>query len=249
MNKTSGQLRVRAAGTVCRSNETALNWNVQGLKGDTGPAGLPGPKGSPGPAGAAGPKGAQGNPGAQGAQGSPGQKGDTGPQGLPGAVGATGAQGPKGDAGAAGSDGAPGAAGADGAPGAQGAQGDPGPSGPQGPAGPAGPQGPKGDSATADAYVGKFGTYTNLGRSILNGPTCLIGQIQLTAGSYAAGGSVLASGELLPINQEYSQLFLVIGTTYGGNGTTTFAVPDMRAIAPNNMTYSICYAGIFPQGS
>jgi microcystin-dependent protein len=97
--------------------------------------------------------------------------------------------------------------------------------------------------------VGKFGSFTNGGRTVINGPTCLIGQIQLTAGEYAAGGSYVASGQLLPINQQNSELFLVIGTTYGGNGTTTFALPDMRAIAPNNMTYSICYAGIFPQGS
>jgi microcystin-dependent protein len=38
------------------------------------------------------------------------------------------------------------------------------------------------------------------------------------------------------------------GTTYGGNGTTTFQLPDLRAITPNNMTYSICIVGIFPSG-
>ena len=36
------------------------------------------------------------------------------------------------------------------------------------------------------------------------------------------------------------------GTTYGGNGINTFALPDLRGLAPNNMTYSICDAGVFP---
>ena len=41
-------------------------------------------------------------------------------------------------------------------------------------------------------------------------------------------------------------LFALIGTTYGGDGRTMFALPDLRAVAPNNMTYSICVEGIFP---
>jgi microcystin-dependent protein len=51
---------------------------------------------------------------------------------------------------------------------------------------------------------------------------------------------VPANGQILP------SLFALLGTTYGGNGTTTFALPDLRAITPNNMTYSICITGIFP---
>jgi microcystin-dependent protein len=38
----------------------------------------------------------------------------------------------------------------------------------------------------------------------------------------------------------------LLGTTYGGNGTSTFALPDLRGLAPDNMTYSICDLGIFP---
>ena len=35
-------------------------------------------------------------------------------------------------------------------------------------------------------------------------------------------------------------------TTYGGNGTTNFALPDLRGLAPLNMTYMICDQGVFP---
>jgi microcystin-dependent protein len=41
-------------------------------------------------------------------------------------------------------------------------------------------------------------------------------------------------------------LFALIGTTYGGNGTTTFALPDLRSVAPNGLTYTICDQGIYP---
>ena len=223
----------------CTALETQISWSQNG---QPGPAGAEGPKGDTGPAGADGAPGAKGDTGATGPQGP---KGDTGP------AGADGAPGVKGDTGAAGADGAPGvkgdtgAAGADGAPGAKG---DTGATGAQGPAGPPGPQGPQGDSATSDAYVAKFGSSTNSGRSTIVIPNCTVGQILLTAGAYEGDGAVLANGELLPINQQYSGLFTVIGTTYGGNGTTNFAVPDMRALAPNHMTYSICYAGTQPIG-
>jgi hypothetical protein len=230
MRKDNGLLRIVTHGTPCRPGETALSWNVKGLKGNTG---APGPKGDTGPAGADGAAGAKGDAGATGAQGP---KGDSGPagadgvpgtQGLKGAMGATGPQGPAGPSGP---------------------QGLSGPSGPQGLSGPSGPRGPQGDSATADAYVAQFGTQINQGRSTIVIPKCTVGEILLTAGAYEGDGAVLANGELLPINQQYAGLFQVIGTTYGGNGTTNFAVPDMRAITPNHMTYSICYAGIQPIG-
>ena len=62
----------------------------------------------------------------------------------------------------------------------------------------------------------------------------------------AALGVLLAGcGGDEPISQ-YTALFSLLGTTYGGNGVTTFALPDLRGLAPNNMTYSICDLGIFP---
>lgn len=56
---------------------------------------------------------------------------------------------------------------------------------------------------------------------------------------------MLANGQILAI-APYTPLFALLGTTYGGNGSTTFALPDLRAVAPNGLSYSICVFGIFP---
>lgn len=58
-----------------------------------------------------------------------------------------------------------------------------------------------------------------------------IGDIRLFAGSYAPVGWILCNGTLLSIS-EYDAVFAVIGTTYGGDGVTTFAVPDLRGRLP-----------------
>jgi hypothetical protein len=44
----------------------------------------------------------------------------------------------------------------------------------------------------------------------------------------------------------YSALFSLIGTTYGGNGTTAFALPDLRRQAPGGLHYVIQTSGVFP---
>jgi microcystin-dependent protein len=49
--------------------------------------------------------------------------------------------------------------------------------------------------------------------------------------SFAPKGWALCNGQLLPINQNQA-LFSLLGTTYGGNGQTTFALPDLRGNAP-----------------
>ena len=54
-----------------------------------------------------------------------------------------------------------------------------------------------------------------------------IGEIRLLGFSFAPPGWVPCNGSLLPIG-DYDALFALIGTTYGGDGQTTFAVPDMR---------------------
>ena len=71
----------------------------------------------------------------------------------------------------------------------------------------------------------------------------MLGDVHLTASAVASG--VPAQGQLLPINQNQA-LFSVLGTTYGGNGTTTFALPDLRGLAPTGLTYYICTQGVFP---
>ena len=50
-------------------------------------------------------------------------------------------------------------------------------------------------------------------------------------GNFAPRGWALCEGQLLPISQN-SALFSILGTTYGGDGRTTFALPDLRGRAP-----------------
>ncbi len=58
-----------------------------------------------------------------------------------------------------------------------------------------------------------------------------IGAIQIFAGNFAPRGWALCEGQLLSIQQN-SALFAILGTTYGGNGTTNFALPDLRGRMP-----------------
>ncbi|MFT4532722.1 MAG: microcystin-dependent protein [Saprospiraceae bacterium] len=58
-----------------------------------------------------------------------------------------------------------------------------------------------------------------------------LGQILLFAGNFAPRGWALCEGQLLPINQ-YQALFSILGTTYGGDGRTSFGLPDLRGRAP-----------------
>ena len=55
----------------------------------------------------------------------------------------------------------------------------------------------------------------------------LIGQIIFFAGNFAPRNWAFCEGQLLPIS-EYTALFSIISTTYGGDGRTTFALPDLR---------------------
>lgn len=59
---------------------------------------------------------------------------------------------------------------------------------------------------------------------------CFIGEIRMFAGNFAPRGWALLDGQLLPISQNQA-LFSILGTTYGGDGRTTFALPDMRGRA------------------
>jgi len=58
-----------------------------------------------------------------------------------------------------------------------------------------------------------------------------VGQIISVGFNFAPVGWHLCDGTLLPIS-DYDVLFTLLGTTYGGNGTTTFAIPDLRGRAP-----------------
>ncbi len=58
-----------------------------------------------------------------------------------------------------------------------------------------------------------------------------IGEIRMFAATFNPRFWAFCNGQLLPINQNQA-LFSILGTTYGGNGTTNFALPDMRGRAP-----------------
>lgn len=61
-----------------------------------------------------------------------------------------------------------------------------------------------------------------------------IGEIRMFAGNFAPAGWRLCDGSLLPI-AENDALFVLIGTTYGGDGENTFALPDLRGRVPMHM--------------
>ena len=58
-----------------------------------------------------------------------------------------------------------------------------------------------------------------------------VGEIRMFAGNFAPAGWMFCEGQLLPIS-EYETLFNLIGTTYGGDGQETFALPDLRGRIP-----------------
>lgn len=58
-----------------------------------------------------------------------------------------------------------------------------------------------------------------------------IGAIVLFCGNFAPQGWALCNGQLLPISQ-WTALFSILGTTYGGDGRTNFALPDLRGRVP-----------------
>lgn len=68
-----------------------------------------------------------------------------------------------------------------------------------------------------------------------------VGEIRQFAGTFAPAGWAFCDGQLLPIS-EYDVLFQLIGTTFGGDGQETFALPDLRGRA-------VVGAGTSPQGT
>lgn len=88
-------------------------------------------------------------------------------------------------------------------------------------------------------YINAFGTYpTSIG-------SAMVGAVASFAGNFAPNSTIPCDGRLLLIS-EYETLFSVIGTTYGGDGETTFAVPDLRGrtiigagTGPDGQTYTL----------
>jgi microcystin-dependent protein len=61
--------------------------------------------------------------------------------------------------------------------------------------------------------------------------TPYVGEIRIGGWSFAPAGWALCQGQLMPI-ADYDVLFTLIGTTYGGDGMNTFALPDLRSRVP-----------------
>lgn len=61
-----------------------------------------------------------------------------------------------------------------------------------------------------------------------------VGEIRMFAGNFNPNGWMFCEGQLLPIS-EFETLFQLIGTTYGGDGQSTFALPDLRGRIPLHM--------------
>jgi len=74
----------------------------------------------------------------------------------------------------------------------------------------------------------------------------LLGQIQLFPYNFAPRGWLACTGQLLAINQNQA-LFALLGTNFGGDGITTFALPNLQGKAPAaNLQYCIATVGAFP---
>jgi microcystin-dependent protein len=61
-----------------------------------------------------------------------------------------------------------------------------------------------------------------------------LGEIRMVGFNFAPVGWALCDGSLLPVSQ-YQALFALLGVTFGGNGTTTFGLPDLRGRVPVGM--------------
>lgn len=75
-----------------------------------------------------------------------------------------------------------------------------------------------------------------------------LGEIDLFAFNFAPMYWLECAGQTLSIST-YEVLYSLIGTTFGGNGTTNFCLPDLRSASlfSTNMKYYIAYQGIYPQ--
>lgn len=74
-----------------------------------------------------------------------------------------------------------------------------------------------------------------------------LGTIMLMPYDFVPQGWMYCEGQLLAI-ASYQALFSLLGTTFGGDGRTSFAVPDLRDASPlPNMRYAIAIVGIYPR--
>ena len=82
------------------------------------------------------------------------------------------------------------------------------------------------------------------------GPDGMIAEIRLFAGNFPPQYWEFCEGQPLPISAN-TALFSLLGTQYGGDGTTTFNLPKLAPLAPSGagqtpINYIICVAGVYP---
>ena len=65
-----------------------------------------------------------------------------------------------------------------------------------------------------------------------------IGEIKIVSFNFPPRGWALCNGQLLPINQNQA-LFSILGTTFGGDGRTNFALPNLQGAVPLHVANSI----------
>ena len=65
-----------------------------------------------------------------------------------------------------------------------------------------------------------------------------LAEIRIVSFDFAPRGWASCNGQLLPIAQNQA-LFSLLGTTYGGDGRTTFALPDLRSRVPIHVDYQV----------
>ena len=78
--------------------------------------------------------------------------------------------------------------------------------------------------------------------------TPYIGEVVLYAFNFAPHNWAPCTGQLLPLSQNI-QLFLTIKNEFGGDGVSTFALPDYHTLAPQGMQYCIALQGTDPKGA
>lgn len=106
------------------------------------------------------------------------------------------------------------------------------------------------DGTVTCGQDGRFGGGGSTAETPASGD-CTIAEVRLFAGNFPPRGWLFADGRTLSISA-YTAVFAILGTTYGGNGTTTFSLPDLRNTVPRSsgngapLQYIICMSGIFP---
>jgi microcystin-dependent protein len=89
-------------------------------------------------------------------------------------------------------------------------------------------------AALAGVWVGRSGQVAPAEAAPEGEPGPYVGEIRMFAGTFAPNGWLFCQGQLLQI-LENETLYNLIGTTYGGDGQDTFALPDLRGRAPIHM--------------